>query len=512
MDRFKLLPVRAGCLIVLLSLGAPWLQAADKPATAGAGGKPQHVQQVTRPARPDDALRFNYGRFGEVAVYQPAGKPTGVTLFVSGDGGWNLGVIDMAHHLVEQGSVVVGIDIRHYRNVLNEPSSSCQYFGSDFENLSHEVQQRLKLPEYLLPVMVGYSSGATLVYAVALQAPKGTFAGVMSLGFCPDLDLVQPICRTNGLEYDVQRARPRAGAAPSDNDPVKGVLFRTSTTNSTPWVVFQGDIDEVCNPPETRDFVNKTRNGMLVWLPKVGHGYSVERNWLPQFLQNYHSLATAALTPATPVAAEVRDLPVVEVPAKGQADTSTSNLYAVLLTGDGGWAGLDQDIADSLATRGIPVVAINSLKYYWKARDPAAAAADLQRVIQHYGRQWNRSKLLLIGYSFGADVLPYLYNRLPAATREAVVSTNLLGLSANATFEFHVSSWIPGSGSSGYPTVPEIGRMGSAKLLCLQGADEDDSSCASLRGANIKTVKLPGGHHFGGDYAALARQILDFAD
>jgi type IV secretory pathway VirJ component len=105
-----------------------------------------------------------------------------VTLFISGDGGWNLGVVGMAEHLVDLGSVVVGIDVRHYRDQVNRDGPGCQYFGGDFEDLSHTVQQRLGLDQYLLPVLAGYSSGATLAYAVAVQSPKGTYAGALSLG------------------------------------------------------------------------------------------------------------------------------------------------------------------------------------------------------------------------------------------------------------------------------------------------------------------------------------------
>jgi type IV secretory pathway VirJ component len=116
------------------------------------------VAHVAGPASTDPAttpLTFPYGRFGETTIYHPAAKPTGVTLLISGDGGWTLGVVDMARHLVELGSVVVGIDIRHYRDHVNRGGADCQDFSGDFENLSHAAQQRLGLDEYRLPVLVG---------------------------------------------------------------------------------------------------------------------------------------------------------------------------------------------------------------------------------------------------------------------------------------------------------------------------------------------------------------------
>lgn len=42
---------------------------------------------------------LDFGRFGKVALYQSVSQPSQVVLFVSGDGGWNLGVVDMAREL-----------------------------------------------------------------------------------------------------------------------------------------------------------------------------------------------------------------------------------------------------------------------------------------------------------------------------------------------------------------------------------------------------------------------------
>ncbi len=447
-------------------------------------------------------LKLSYGPFGEVTVYRPAGAVKSVALFISGDGGWNLGVVDMARHLLEQDAVVAGIDIRRYRDALNKPATACKSPAVDFEGLAHEVERRLKLAEYLPPVLVGYSSGATLAYATVVEAPKGTFAAALSLGFCPDLDLTQKICKGSGLAYEVQYAK---GPAPA---PVKGVVFATSKTNVTPWIAFQGDADQVCSPAGTRTFVAATSAAELVWLPKVGHGYSVEKNWLPQFRAAYARLAAHAAPPKVTLP-EVADLPLVEVPAAASATPATEQQFAVLLTGDGGWAGLDQDVAAALAERGIPVVGWNSLKYYWPGRTPEAAARDLERIVRRYSSAWRRPRVLLVGYSFGADVLPFLYTRLPPDLRASVERVSLLGLSDSAEFEFHVADWIPGSSGGGRPTVPEIGRMGTVPLLCLYGTDEGDSPCAHLAGTSVSSVALPGGHHFGGDYDVLATKILE---
>lgn len=447
-------------------------------------------------------IRFRHAPFGEVTVYQPATRATRVALFVSGDGGWNLGVVDMARHLLDMDAIVVGIDIREYLRNIDVATETCHDFAVDFENLAHAVQRRLELRDYLPPVLIGYSSGATLVYATAVQAPKGTFAGALSLGFCPDLPLTRKPCRGSGLDYATESA---TRGAPQT---LKGVVFAPAPRNATPWVAFQGDIDQVCDANTTRSFVAHTGNARLVALPKVGHGFSVERNWLPEFRSAYAELAAPAPVASLPA---LDDLPLVTVPATGRPAADLQDVFGVLLTGDGGWAGLDQDVAAALAVHGIPVVGLNSLRYFWRPRTPEGAARDLERVIANYSRVWRRPHVLLIGYSFGADVLPFLYTRLPEATRAAVRSVNLLGPGSRASFEIHVTGWIPGVEGAGPAVRPEVERMTDASTLCLYGAEERDSLCADLARPRLRAVPLGGGHHFGGDYAAIVRSILEYA-
>jgi type IV secretory pathway VirJ component len=43
-------------------------------------------------------------------------------------------------------------------------------------------------------------------------------------------------------------------------------------------------------------------------------------------------------------------------------------------------------------------------------------------VIRQYLAAWNKSRVLLVGYSFGADTLPFIVNRLPADLRPAVAT------------------------------------------------------------------------------------------
>lgn len=438
-----------------------------------------------------DSETLKVPTFGQVVVYLPKAT-TQVVLFISGDGGWNLGVVAMAERLRDLGALVVGIDIRSFITSMRN-SKSCAYPAGSLEQLSRAVQLRYKLPVYMPPILVGYSSGATLAYAALAAAPPESFAGGISLGFCSDLDMATPLCQMRGLKTT---KKP------------KGIGYDLSPYPrlQVPWMVLQGEIDQVCAPAATRAFVGATGSARLFSLPAVGHGFGVPRNWEPQFVEAYRSVVAAAKSREEPhsSAPEVDDLPIVEVPA---AVGIHRDEMAIIVSGDGGWAELDKSVAAGLAAAGVPTIGLSSLKYFWMPRTPDAAASDLGRIITHYSSAWGREKVILVGYSFGADVLPFLVNRLEPAARARIAGINLLGLATNAEFEFHLTEWVGQSRAPEYPTVPEVERLGEA-VTCVQGAGEDDSACPLLRNARVRVVTVGEGHHFSGDYHRLVDVIL----
>ena len=462
---------------------------------AQAGAAAPHNTTPVAPADGADAHPHG-GRFGTVSVYIPEGKPQSVAIFLSGDGGWELGVINMARALRDLGAVVVGADIRHYLASLGsaagKPGAPCQPIAADLEALSHQVQKEIGMREYHVPVLVGYSSGATVVYAALVQSPPGTFAGALSLGFCADQDFSgAELCPGAGLHYTPNKQHE--------------LVLAPAATLKQPWIAFQGDKDEVCSATAANDFAAQVANGQIVHLPLVGHGFSVEHNWMPQFRAAYARLA--APVEAAPVRApEVLDLPVTEVPAVGISDE-----LALLITGDGGWAGLDQELAARLAASGVPTIGLNSLKYFWTRRTPEETAQDVARLMRHYLAAWSKQRVLLVGYSFGADVLPFVVNRLPPELRARVASVSLLGIDSSASFEVSVADWV-GSGEGGPPTRPEVAALARVPVLCIYGEGESDSICPGLPAASgIARAQIGKGHHFSGEYATLAERILAFA-
>jgi hypothetical protein len=187
--------------------------------------------------------------------------------------------------------------------------------------------------------------------------------------------------------------------------------FRETAAGIKGWLIWP----KPCHPFDT--FVKDVRNGEIVMHPKVGHGFSVQRHWMPRFKQAFTRLAAKKRDrDGSQEGGVLKDLPLIEVPTKKPGP----DILAVIISGDGAWAGIDRDLAHSLSNREVSVVGLDSLKYFWTPGTPDGAAMDLERILEHYLSSWNRRQAILIGYSLGADVLPLMVNRLPRALGDRI--------------------------------------------------------------------------------------------
>ncbi|MEO6135713.1 MAG: AcvB/VirJ family lysyl-phosphatidylglycerol hydrolase, partial [Ginsengibacter sp.] len=102
---------------------------------------------------------------------------------------------------------------------------------------------------------------------------------------------------------------------------------------------------------------------------------------------------------------DIADLPITHIPAKKQG----SETMVLFITGDGGWNSFSQKLCDQYASSGIPVVVLNSLKYFWKKRSPEETAQAVSELLYKYSNEWKKKNILLCAYSFGADVMPFVF-------------------------------------------------------------------------------------------------------
>jgi dienelactone hydrolase len=210
----------------------------------------------------------SFPRFGDLHIYRPAGHPTGFLILVSGDGGWVRAAPVVAATLSKEGSLIAGVEIKKYLHGIKQ-TPGCVSVAQDFQELAEFIRTKYDLPDSK-PVLIGYSSGATLVYAALAQASPGQFTGALSFGFCADFEPAVTFCKGNGLEY-------LKGPLPNS------ILLQPSRSIQDPWVTFQGSTDEVCDPLKTEAFTQQVSTGEFVLIPKAGHGFAHLAGWMPEF-------------------------------------------------------------------------------------------------------------------------------------------------------------------------------------------------------------------------------------
>jgi type IV secretory pathway VirJ component len=227
---------------------------------------------------------------------------------------------------------------------------------------------------------------------------------------------------------------------------------------------------------------------------------------MSQFKQAFSSIAGRKdIGLPLPSSAELKDLPLIEVPASGPG----RDIMAVHITGDGGWGVTDRGLSNALAQHGIPVVGLNSLHYFWTPRTPEGVAKDLERILRYYLVAWKKDKAITIGYSMGADILPFMLNRLPEEMLSKVQLVALLGPDHTADFEFHFTDWLGISGQNALPVIPEVDRLRVKKILCFYGSeDKKDIICNSLTPGLAEVVTLKTGHRIGTNFEDIVKTIL----
>jgi type IV secretory pathway VirJ component len=410
--------------------------------------------------------------FGHLRMYPAWWGPTGFVYLFSGARGWSAAEEEVARDLARSNHLVFGIDTPEFLRVQNR-LEGCIYLPSVLEDYSRPWQRNADIPQYLAPAILGSDIGATLVYEAQLQSPPTAFSAAVAVDPLATIAMRRAFCDHPAAltTADGQTVRSES---PGGNVPLRIVL------------------DGAARSAE-REFANSIAGQTPTAITGATPLYRIYKQALAQIDAQSRSSAMA-------------DLPLALVPA---AQPRCEQGFAVLYSGDGGWRDLDRSLADILASKGMSVVGVDTLRYYWNEKVPDVGARDLARIISHYGQQWHCNKVVLIGFSFGADVLPFLASRLPANLRSQVALMTLLSPERTTAFEIKMNGWLGGKPAAGAPIGPELRKLGGIKVQCVYGQDEaQDSLCTDSSAGPLTALPKSGGHHFDQNYDELANDIL----
>jgi type IV secretory pathway VirJ component len=110
--------------------------------------------------------------------------------------------------------------------------------------------------------------------------------------------------------------------------------------------------------------------------------------------------------------------------------------------------------------------------------------------------EWHRDKIILCGCSFGADIMPFVYRRLPEDLRSKVVMVQLLSASSSTDFEVHMSEMALQSTVKREFSVVDEAALMPLPVICTYGKNEADQPLAVLKNRNFHHILLDGDHRY----------------
>ena len=238
------------------------------------------------------------------------------------------------------------------------------------------------------------------------------------------------------------------------------------------------------------DMAKGTTSGRHIWIRAIGlalllgllaaGAYYVHAGWYRPF--RFHDL------PAT------------------KADSARPAI--VMLSGDmGDRIGMTPKVAARLHARGYAIVAVNSLSYFSPGRTAPEAAALIAGAMRRAMALGRTGRVILIGQSFGADMLHVGLAEFPASARHAIAAIILVVPGHDIVFRASPVE-LAGFETPDALAWPTASRLTWAPVTCIRGAREHNSLCPELAMPNVRRIVLPGGHPLHGDDAALAAAIL----
>jgi type IV secretory pathway VirJ component len=178
------------------------------------------------------------------------------------------------------------------------------------------------------------------------------------------------------------------------------------------------------------------------------------------------------------------------------------------ITGDGGFNNFSIDLCKSLNKKRYDVFALNAKSYFWNKQTPEQAAGDINNYLSKKLTGRKNQQVVLFGYSFGADVLPFIISRLSKNIHDHVLISFLMASSGSTDFKIHWSDIFGGNIKRSMDVVSEINKLTNDKIVIITGSDEMKLPLNKITLKKYTHEVLPGGHHFDGDTNEITNVIL----
>lgn len=195
-----------------------------------------------------------------------------------------------------------------------------------------------------------------------------------------------------------------------------------------------------------------------------------------------------------------------ELPLQYTESKDTAKPLIVYVSGDGGMNSFTNSLIKSLSDKGYAILALDAKDYFWHKKEPQEFASAMNQSISAYLKNKKRNSFVILGYSFGADVSPFLATRLPLTLSPKCKNVIMLSPSTSTNFEIKVLDMLGWGSSKGKNVVTELNKV-TAPVVLFFGSDEKSFPVNEIT-IKKQVVVMEGGHHYDNNVDALANSIV----
>ena len=198
-----------------------------------------------------------------------------------------------------------------------------------------------------------------------------------------------------------------------------------------------------------------------------------------------------------------------DLPVKEWATSSQDKPLIFYLSGDGGFNKFSNSLCEGINKKGFDVIALNSKSYFWDKKTPEQTATDVNNYLVKKLAGRKNQQVVMIGYSFGADVLPFILNRIPKDIHDKILVSFLMASSGSTDLEIHWSDILGGNSKREMDVVTELNKLINDKIVIISASDDGHLALNKISLKRYTHEVLPCGHHFDGDTDEIIKVILN---
>jgi len=185
-----------------------------------------------------------------------------------------------------------------------------------------------------------------------------------------------------------------------------------------------------------------------------------------------------------------------------------SQVVSVYFSGDMGLRfGMGAKVVPALAAHGIPVIGVSSPVNFGTRRTREQADAIVAGAIRTAMAQTGAQRVILMGQSFGADIVSAIAPDLPADLRAHIAAINVVVPAQTVYFRSDPTGLYYHGTPDAVPAAA-MRHLDWAPVICIYGEEEADSLCPTLKGTGAQVIGLPGGHFLRNDDKLLVATLL----